>query len=502
VITAQEVAAVRRAEAAAGRPDAVLMARAAAALAAVAADALRERSGGVYGRSVAVLAGSGSNGGDALLAGALLARRGAAVTALLAGERAHTAALAQLRAAGGRVVPAGAQVGATPRPPAALARAELVLDGLVGAGGRPGLSGPAAALARAVPPSAVVVAVDLPSGVGPDTGELPPDSSHVRADVTVTFGAAKPALLLPPAAGAAGRVVVADIGLPGAALGAPAVEQLEAADVAAAWPVPGRESDKYSRGVLGVVAGGNTYTGAAVLCTGAAVRAGAGMVRYVGPPRPTEIVRERWPEVVPGPGRVQAWAVGPGVDPDDGDQAPAVAEALGSGLPCLVDAGALVALAERVRSAGPVDAPVLLTPHAGELARLLSSLGTALGDDVPRAAVSARPLEHARAAADATGATVLLKGATTVLVAPDGRVRAQTDGPGWLGTAGAGDVLAGIAGTLLAAGLEPLDAGSVATAVHGRAAVAASGGGPLHAEAVSQALPGVLARLLTTGRWA
>jgi hydroxyethylthiazole kinase-like uncharacterized protein yjeF len=251
-----------------------------------------------------------------------------------------------------------------------------------------------------------------------------------------------------------------------------------------------------------VVAGGNTYTGAALLCVGAAVRAGAGMVRYLGPPRPTELVRQRFPEVVPGEGRVQAWVAGPGIDPEDGDQAPAVAAALSSGLPCLIDAGALVALSELVEEHGPLTGQALLTPHAGELASLLSRLDTWLGDGVLRTDVEARPLEHARTAAEATGATVLLKGATTLVVAPDGRVRAQTDGPGWLGTAGAGDVLAGIAGVLLAGGLDPLDAGAVATAVHGRAAAAASAGGPLHADAVSAAVPGVVARLLTTGAWA
>jgi len=148
-----------------------------------------------------------------------------------------------------------------------------------------------------------------------------------------------------------------------------------------------------------------------------------------------------------------------------------------------------------------VGAGVLLTPHAGELARLLSALDTELGPDVDRAFVEAHPLLCAVAAAEASGATVLLKGATTLVAEPGGRVRAQSDGVPWLGTAGAGDVLAGIAGTLLAAGLAPLDAGSVAAAVHGRAARAASGGGPVHAEAVSAAVPAVVAHLLTTGEW-
>ncbi|PWJ55434.1 yjeF C-terminal region, hydroxyethylthiazole kinase-related/yjeF N-terminal region [Quadrisphaera granulorum] len=520
---AHAVEAVRRAEQAAdpdlaARPagqDGPLMLRAAAGIAAVVASEVRRRRGRLYGARVVLLVGSGSNGGDALHAGARLAAGGAQVVALLSGSRAHAGGLAALRAAGGRVLddddagPTRAALAA----PSVLSAADVVVDGLLGIGGRPGLPPAAAALVAAVPPSALVVAVDVPSGVAADSGDLPRDPSGrpacVHADLTVTVGTAKPALLLPPAARAAGRIVVVDIGLDPAVLGPAAVEELDPEQAALLWPVPGPDDDKYSRGVLGVVAGGDTYTGAALLCTTAAVLAGAGMVRYVGPPRPTDLVRQRLPEVVPGPGRVQAWAVGSGVDPDDDAQAAPVTRALAAaaddGVPSLLDAGALPGLAARVRGRGPLDprrSAVLLTPHAGELARLLTDLGVeADGEPVERAAVEQRPLEHARAAARATGAVVLLKGSTTLVVTPGGRVRAQTDGPGWLGTAGAGDVLAGIAGTLLAAGLAPFDAGALATAVHGRAAAAASAGGPLHAEAVAQAVPGVVAHLLTRREW-
>ncbi|MFZ5871037.1 MAG: NAD(P)H-hydrate epimerase, partial [Actinomycetota bacterium] len=181
MIRAHRVDDVRRAEQAAmrGVPDGALMQRAAAGLAAATAALLRERRGGVTGRRVVVLAGAGNNGGDALWAGARLARRGARVDAVAAADRVHAGGLAALRAAGGRLLD-----GEPAR--RALTRADVVLDGLVGIGGTPGLRDRAATLAAQLPPTAAVVAVDLPSGVDPDTGETP--AAHVRADLTVTFG--------------------------------------------------------------------------------------------------------------------------------------------------------------------------------------------------------------------------------------------------------------------------------------------------------------------------
>ena len=467
-------------------PDGALMQRAAAGLAGVLCTGLRRRTAAVYGRRVVLLVGPGSNGGDALWAGARLASRGARVDALLTADRTHEPGLAALRAAGGRVLDA---TGDAARAAEQLAGADVVVDGLLGIGARPGLTGVAADLVGQLCPSTWVVSVDLPSGVHPGTGELA--GVHVRADLTVTFGTAKPCLLLPPASRAAGEVVVVDIGLDAAELGEPEVERTTAAEAAARWPVPGPGDDKYSRGVVGVVAGGHGYTGAALLATGAAVATGAGMVRYLGPAQPTELVRARWPEVVPGPGpgRVQAWVLGPGVDPADAEQRRAVEAALGSGEPSVVDAGALGMLPDRC------TAPTLLTPHAGELARLLGERG----EPVERAEVEARPLAHARRAAELTGATVLLKGAVTLVVPPEGAVRAQPDGPYWLATAGSGDVLAGIAGALLAAGLEPVDAGALAVVVHGLAGYRASAGGPSSASAVLAAVPAAVASLLRLG---
>ncbi len=506
--------AVRAAEhtAVAAAPAGALMQRAAAALAAVVASALADRGERVHGAPVVLLVGSGDNGGDALHAGARLARRGAAVTALLVGSGVHPGGRAALRAAGGRVRRAAAPGAEPASEPAGRADgaaravvegALVVLDGMLGTGGRPGLRGAAADLAatlQAVPRERrpLVVAIDVPSGVDVGSGELP--GPAVRADVTVTMGAAKPALLLPPARALAGEVVVVDLGLDAALLGEPAVRTLDAGAAAASWPVPAPGDDKYSRGVLGVVAGGDTYTGAALLCTGAAVRAGAGMVRFAGAAHPAELIRARWPEVVTGTGRVQAWVAGPGLDlAEEGSEEAAGAAlraCLAQGVPVLLDSGALPLLERHVRENGPLDPdrhPALLTPHAGEAVRLLGGVGAA---SPSREQVESAPLRHASAAARATGASVLLKGWATVVAEPGGAVWVQADGPPWLATAGSGDVLAGIAGALLAAGLRPGLAGALAACVHGRAAHAANPGGPVDASSVQEALPGVVAELL------
>jgi hydroxyethylthiazole kinase-like uncharacterized protein yjeF len=504
-LAAHRVADVRSAEATvmAQVPPGALMQQAAAGLAAECAHLLRERAGGVAGRRVVLLVGPGNNGGDALFAGVRLADRGARVTAVLLSPRSHADGLAALVAAGGRTVDAGA-AGGVADAGSALAGADLVVDGIVGLGAGAGLRLPASALVSGVPAGVPVVAVDLPSGVDPDTGEAPGD--HVRADVTVTFGTGKPCLLLPPAAAAAGRIRLVDIGLGPHLPAAPAVERLSPADAGRLWPAPDRAADKYRRGVLGVVAGSSAYPGAAVLVTAGAVRAGVGMVRYIGPDAAADAVRAAHPEVVAGQGRVQAWVLGSGVDPDAPDgQVGAVEHALASGEPCVIDAGALAAFAATV-AAGPLaDAGdrVLLTPHAGELARLLGALpdGSDAGTEPPRADVEAAPYPHAAAAAARTGATVLVKGATTLVVHPDGRARSQADGPPWLATAGAGDVLAGVAGALLAGGLGAYDAGAVATLVHGRAAARASSGGPIAAGDVAEALPATIRELLTATSW-
>ena len=472
MIGAYPVRDIRAAETAlmARLPAGALMQRAAAALAARCARLVE----GPYGARVAVLVGAGDNGGDALYAGARLARRGARVDAVLVSpERAHAQGLAALRAAGGRV--AG-------DPVRAVAGSDLVIDGLVGIGGSGGLRAEAAALAElAREHGGLVVAVDLPSGVDADTGELP--GAHVVADVTVTFGARKIALVVDPAAAEAGHVDQVDIGL-APFLPEPTVEVLEPADVADRLPRPGRDANKYSRGVVGVLAGSSEFAGAAVLAVGGAIRGGAGMVRYLGPDDVARQVRHHWPEAVTASGKVQAWVAGPGLGSDAG-RGGALDTVLAAGEPAVVDADGLRFLPPRL------ETPILLTPHAGELARLLGA---------DRHDVEARRLHNARAAAARWNAVILLKGSTTLVVAPDGRVRANPTGTPALATAGSGDVLAGLAGALLAAGLDPFDAGSVAAYVHGVAGrLAAETAAYPSATDVLDALPCALHRAARIG---
>ena len=277
----------------------------------------------------------------------------------------------------------------------------MVVDGIVGIGGRPGLREEAEeALGRF--PGVPVVAVDVPSGVDVDTGRL--DGAHVRADLTVTFGTHKIAHLVDPAAQACGVVHLVDIGLH---LPEAPVEALQPVDVAAMLPVPSAFAHKYTRGVVGIRAGSETYPGAAVLCTSGAATGLAGMVRYLG--SAGDAVRARHPDVVTAAGRVQAWVVGSG---GDADAEAALAEALADGVPTVVDADALAHL----RKGAP---GVVLTPHAGELARMLG---------VEREEVESDQLGFARRAAREYDAVVLLKGRHTLVARPDGRVRVTTSG--------------------------------------------------------------------------
>ena len=496
--------AVRAAEApalAAGRP---LMRWAALEVAAavrgeLAAARIRSRSARVL-----VLAGGGNNGGDGLHAAADLAGRGMTVTALLARDQVHPEALERARRAHVHLLPVSTEDQlAAPGWRAAARQAHVWVDALAGIGIRGGLRGQTAALVSALTElrqecTVRVVAVDTPSGIDAGTGRL--DGPLLAADRTVTMGAAKAALLLPPAALQAGTLQVAPLGLE-ADFGAQpaAVTRLEPADVAADWPVPRLSDHKYTRGVLGVVAGSPNYPGAGVLTTGAATATGCGMVRYLGAAEVAGRVLDHFPEVVTAAGRVQALVIGPGIAGEEqvaglaGAVTAAIEHAPHDQPPAVVwDAGAFGLLPDRqdlLRATRSV-----LTPHAGELAALL----TAYGEQVDRPAVEAEPAAWAVRAAELTESVVLVKGPVTVIAQPDGAVFSQADGSPWLATAGSGDVLAGVLGALAATSSAPLGRVAAAAAlVHGRAAQMAGDGGPFGAHHLLDAIAPTITDLLT-----
>ncbi len=484
-----------------------LMQRAAHGLALGVVSVLRGRGRGVYGSRAVLLIGSGNNGGDALYAGARLAARGARATALLTGAHTHAEALSAFVAAGGRIL-------RTPGDSAVFldeaVKADVVIDGLLGIGGRGALREPAlsvvARLCEITPGAGpAVVACDLPSGVDATTGEV--HGIVLPADLTVTFGALKSGLLCAPGEQNCGTVTQVDLGIrPG--LGTPELLRLEETDLGTLLPRPPATGHKYTRGVVGIVAGSTQYPGAAQLAVAGALACGVGMVRYLGPERVAQLIHQRSPEVVCSQdevahSRVQAWAVGSGIESGAGcDGAPRdpdgqlrrCRDALVSGLPVIADAGALPLLPKTV---GP---HVVLTPHAGELSALLTRLGQA----TKREDVEDRTLEHARLAAQATGATVLLKGPTTLVAAPSGTVFSQNNGTAWMATAGSGDTLGGILGALAASlaerehhfgglGIAAQDrwagTAAMAAALHGLAGTRAARDGPLAAGQIAAAVP-------------
>lgn len=460
----------------------VLMQRAAYGLASVVAAELVRLRDKVYGSSVMVLVGPGNNGGDALFAGARLAGRGARVTAVRCLGTPHERGLAALRAAGGRLIDiedldlvADYRERAQPQ-----LDTDLAIDGVLGIGGRPGLPDRVALLARALGMwSTPTIAVDLPSGVDADTGSVPDDAFW--ATRTVTFGAAKACHLLEPARSRCGDVQVIDIGL-----GHPSdpdavglwLNQIGEDELAIGWPYPDARSDKYSRGVVGIDTGSDTYPGAGVLSTHGAVFGGAGMVRYLGADVPAGLIRQQLPNVVFSPGRVQANLVGSGWG-ERADGRDVLAGLLDGGLPTVVDADGLSYLPERVPENW------VLTPHAGELAKLL-------GED--RSRVTEDPIRAVEAGVAKTGGTVLLKGASQLVAWPDGWwVDVALPGPAWTGQAGSGDVLGGVCAALLAAGLSAYTAAGLAASL--QALAARSHPGPIPPQRLAERFPAVIGAL-------
>jgi NAD(P)H-hydrate repair Nnr-like enzyme with NAD(P)H-hydrate dehydratase domain len=254
--------------------------------------------------------------------------------------------------------------------------------------------------------------------------------------------------------------------------------------------VPREHDDKYTRGVLGIITGSEQYPGAAVIGVDAALHTGVGMVRYIGPPWPSQLVLSRRPEAVAAAGRVQAWLLGSGMDPQDRDLAP-LEEAIAQGLPTVLDGGALDL---HSRASGPIVA----TPHYRELARML---------DTDAELVAESPDFWARSAADDLGITVLLKGHTTFVAGPGIELRVQS-APTWLATAGAGDALGGILGALLATHASSVAddpqqlarLAATAATIHGLAATranTAAAGGPFTILELSAQLPSTVGELLS-----
>ena len=461
--------------------------------------------GWISGAPVLLLVGGGHNGADTLLAGGLLSHSGCAVTAVLATEHPHPVALEEARSHGVTVYGAGYRsdgaedwdsAEAVAAVEAFLARGGLVLDGLTGIGATGPLRPDAVALIAPLVAAGApgrrplrVIAVDLPSGTGVDDGTV--DGPVLAADCTVTFTCLKGCLCLPPARHLCGAVEVVPLGLP-----APTSRPIARRPVDGALgdyltrvvPEPGANDHKYTRGVVGLWAGSETYPGAAVLAASGAVLAGAGMVRLTAPRRVEDLVLAARPEVVPAAGRSQALVLGPGVDPADTVRADELREvlrptlapardsgggrvadgartgeeasdgatgAVPAGAPAVVDAGALSILTELLDEGLRCTPRHVLTPHAGEAAALLTALADSETPEETarqwnRERVEAHPAHAVREICRLSGATVLLKGATTLIAAPHHPLVSVDSGPGWMATAGSGDVLAGVLGAVLA----------------------------------------------------
>lgn len=432
---------------------------------------------------VAILCGPGNNGGDGFVVARLLRRAGYAVRLALLGDVANLkgdAALMAERWAGG----------VEPLAPTVLDRADVVVDALFGAGLARPLDGVAAEIIAEIARRRLpVIAVDVPSGVDGDTGAVL--GSAPQAVATITFFRKKPGHLLLPGRLLCGAVVVADIGIPAAVL--EEVEPPLAENGPALWrdrfPWPRADGHKYARGHV-VVVGGAAMTGAARLAARAARRVGAGLATIAAPAEALAIHGAGDPGTIVASlddyaglladGRKNALVLGPGGGAG-GALRERVLAALKAGKAMVLDADALTSFADSPRELfKALSASVVLTPHDGEFARLF---GTSEGSR----------LERARQAAKRAGAVVLLKGADTVVAHPDGRAVINANAPPWLATAGSGDVLAGLIGGLLAAGMDGFDAAACGAWLHGAAAARVGPG--LIAEDLAEALPAVLAGL-------
>jgi NAD(P)H-hydrate epimerase len=513
LLTTDEMGRADRAAVAAGVPSLTLMENAGKAV----ADAVRAML--PAGSRVAILCGPGNNGGDGFVAARLLKRASFDVRLHLLGDKAALTgdAAEMARWWDGPV---------RPMDPAALQSVHLVVDALFGAGLTRPLEGLAAGMVHAINASGrPVLSVDVPSGLDGTTGAA--GGPVVQATHTVTFFRRKPAHLLLPGRALCGDVTVADIGIPDRVLTGD-LDIRTFANAAPLWtallPRPGVGGHKYTRGHALVVSGPAFHSGAARLAARGALRAGAGLVSVASP---TSALPENAAHLTAimltpcdGPralanlledARKNAVLIGPGSGAGV-ETAEMVAAALRSAAGVVLDADALTSFsgdqpedrdavgfgftasappagrkpaalfgAIAARGRAPVVMPVVMTPHEGEFARLFPDL-------------QGSKLVRARAAAARSGAIVILKGADTVIAAPDGRAAINDNAPPWLATAGSGDVLAGFVVGLMAQRMPAFEAACAAVWLHG--AAARSFGPGLIAEDLPDALPRTLAALM------
>ena len=489
VLTTTEMERADRLTIAAGTPGFALMMSAGQAVAEAAMDLVEEGP-------IVVVAGRGNNGGDGFVAAAELAARGREVSVILLCERDSLQGDAALAAKGWKYP-------VLPFNPQALGKPALIIDALFGAGLNRPVKGDPLEMIDAINASGTpVLAVDLPSGINGTSGAVM--GAAVQATETVTFFRKKPAHLLLPGRMYCGRVRVADIGIDAQVLDE--IKPLIAENLPQAWrwsfPVPRIDGHKYARGHAVVVSGDLASTGAARLATRAALRAGAGLVTLASPRDALAVNAAALTAVmvraVDNPiqfaellddKRLNACVIGPGAGVSARTR-DFVHTALSARRHLVLDADALTSFAgspdrlfEAIKAAEGLG--VVLTPHEGEFPRLFS--------DISNKHPGRSKLERVRAAAERSGAVVLLKGADTVIASPDGRATIAANAPPWLATAGAGDVLAGIIAGFLAQGVAAFEAASIGVWLHGEGAGEAGPG--LIAEDLTEVLPAVFRRL-------
>jgi NAD(P)H-hydrate epimerase len=475
-----------------GMPSILLMERAGLA----SAQAILARHPGRRAALVAV--GPGNNGGDGMVVARHLAEAGWSVTVAAPEGREPEAPDAAVMTAIARSL--GLGVGPLRHDPVDR-DGTVVVDALLGTGATGAPRGPiGAAVAWLAALDAPIVSLDVPSGVEADTGRVPGDA--VRAVLTLTYGGDMVGLRVEPGRGHAGEVVIVDIGIPTAVRLEP-VGWLAGPGAVAAVPPKDAIGDKYRAGAVLVVAGAPGLTGAGCLCARAALRAGAGLVVAAAPAEVQPIMAAQLLEVMCAPvsdegghlapssvepvlaqaRRAGAAALGPGVGREEATTAAVHALLERLELPVVLDADGLWHLGDDPGRLTGRSAPTVLTPHAGEAARLLG---------VPRPEVEAGRLDAARELAARSGAVAVLKGAGTIVAAPDGRLVVNGTGSPALSTAGTGDVLTGTVAAFLAKGMEPFAAAAAAVAAHGRAGELADRGDGTIAGDVLEALPSAL----------